>query len=324
MISKLLAKRAPYTLEAYKLSKKSIIAFTALLATIWGVFNSLIPQETGWCILASLAIIILLFSIIRFSIWYWKIIKGRMSVSIFDNRLVTIIRNDYQINMDALLHELPTHELKKFAFIMGIDRTGRLDISTECGIVHWVMKYLNENYTVNGEKPEHFMQQTLDEYINEHIQSDSLNKLPYGTCIPVELNLLPISASITDQTIPCNLILIANSRKEEPGKKDKNENVSDDGQSNIIVPTAFAYILNTLKYKGAMIGVMGTNGMQQPYQIVFSQILNQYARICYQKKACTLRHVYISIREEDYIKDGVSLSHLEKYLRDCSDYYTTA
>lgn len=323
MISKLLTKCAPYVFEAYQHSKKSILAFVAILASTWGIFSSLVPQETGWYILATLAIIVILFSIIIFFTWYRKIIKGRMSVSMFDNRKVTIIRNDYQTNMDVLLHELSIQELKKFAFVMGIDRSGRLDISSESGVVHWVIKYLNENYSVNGEKPEVYMQQVLDAYIDEHPQTDPLNKLSYGTCIPVELNLSPICTETIDHTIPCNLILIANSRKEEPDNKDKIESMADDGQSNIIVPEVFAYILSGFKYRGAMIGAMGTNGMKQPYQIVFSQILNQYARICYKKNECTLRHLYISIREEDYIRYGVSLSLLERYLRNCSDYYKT-
>jgi len=119
------------------------------------------------------------------------------------------------------------------------------------------------------------------------------------------------------------LILIANSRKETPFDKNLEERMMDDNKSNIIVPKVFDYLLKANKYTGAMIGVMGTNGMGQSYQVVFSQIINQFARICYKDRRCPLLHLYISIREEDYNRSHMTLSHLERYVRQCADYYST-
>jgi hypothetical protein len=71
-----------------------------------------------------------------------------------------------------------------------------------------------------------------------------------------------------------------------------------------------------------MLGVMGTNGMRQAYQVIFSQIINQYARICYKDDLNPLLHLYISIREKDYSK-RMTLSQLERFVRQCARYYTS-
>ena len=95
-----------------------------------------------------------------------------------------------------------------------------------------------------------------------------------------------------------------------------------DNKSNIIIPKVFDYLLHTNRFSGAMIGVMGTNGMRQTYQVIFSQTINQYARICYKDKQNPLTHLLISIRESDYSKWGMSLSQLGNYVRTCAKYYS--
>lgn len=311
-----------YAKEAYHQSKKQILALTGTLVGLWGVVNSLLNRELGWQVLSALVAVGLLYSIWAFCSWFSRIKKGRMSIKIFHNRDVTLLRNDFQENMNYLLHSMSPEELDKFAFVMGIDRTGNLSISSEGGVVHWVLKYLNENYMCGEKAPLNYIQEELDKYMDEHPHAEEMNKLAYGTCVEVELNLQPIIATENKEVIPCNLVLIANSRKEVPNEKNLEERMKDDDMSNIIVPKVFDYLLSTNWYTGAMIGVMGTNGMRQAYQVVFSQIINQYARICYKEDMNPLSRLFISIREKDYRK-RMTLSQLEQYVRQCAHYYTT-
>ena len=311
-----------YAKEAWHHSKKSILAFTGVLVGVWGVINSLLNQEIGWQVLSVFFVVGLLYAICIFLYWFARIRKGRMSVSLFKKREVTLLRNDYQENMHYLLCNLSHEDLDKFAFVMGIDRTGNLSISSESGVVHWVLKYLNDNYRCGQELPIDYIQKELNKYIDNHPQVEETNKLAYGTCVEVNLDLLPIGGSSDMKGIPCNLVLIANSRKEVPNEKNLEERMSDDDMSNIIVPKVFDYLLSTNWYTGTMIGVMGTNGMRQAYQVIFSQTINQYARICYKDDLNPLVRLYISIREKDYRK-RMTLSQLEKYVRQCACYYTS-
>ena len=311
-----------YAKEAWHHSKKNILAFTGALVGIWGVINSLLNQEIGWQVLSVFFVVGLLYAICIFLYWFARIRKGRMSVSLFKKREVTLLRNDYQENMHYLLCNLSHEDLDKFAFVMGIDRTGNLSISSESGVVHWVLKYLNDNYRCGQELPIDYIQKELNKYIDNHPQVEETNKLAYGTCVEVNLDLLPIGGSSDMKGIPCNLVLIANSRKEVPNEKNLEERMSDDDMSNIIVPKVFDYLLSTNWYTGTMIGVMGTNGMRQAYQVIFSQTINQYARICYKDDLNPLVRLYISIREKDYRK-RMTLSQLEKYVRQCACYYTS-
>lgn len=312
-----------YAVEAYHHSKGSVLSLIAGLGFIWGIFNNLLSKEIALYTLAILSGLVLVYALIKYFSWLRHVIKGRMMVPIFGERKITLLRNDYQKNMDYLLHHLPQHDLDNFTFVMGIDRTGNLSISSKGGVVYSVLSYLNENYNCCQELPIDYIQKELNNYINTHSHADELNKLPYGACINVKLKLQPKDEMRLADEIQCNLILIANSRKEVPNEKDMEENMMDDDKSNIIVPKVFDYLQKTKKFTGAMIGVMGTNGMRQSYQVVFSQIINQYARICHKDNLCPLNHLYISIRDKDYIHSHITLSHLEKYVRHCAEYYST-
>ena len=311
-----------YAIEAYHHSRKPVLSLIAGLGFVWGIFNNLLSQEIALYILSELSVIVLLYALYKFVSWFRHIIKGRMMVPLFGERKVTLLRNDFQANMNTLFQNLTKQELDKFAFVMGIDRTGNLSISSEGGVVYSVLNYLNDKYVHDQKQPLIYIQSQLNEYLNTHPHADKINKIDYGTCIEVNLELKPKDYEVAD-VIPCNLIFIANSRKKVPNEKKLEENMLDDDMSNIMVPNVFDYLYSTKWYTSAMIGVMGTNGMGQKYQIVFSQIINQFARICFNDESCPLKDLFISIREQDYNRSHITLSHLEKYVRECAEYYST-
>lgn len=309
-----------YAKEAYHQSKKKVLAFIGALTAIWGVFNSLISQEWGWKILTAFAVVGVLYAIFIYLKWLYRIIKGRMSNVLFKTRKVTLLRNGYPENMDIILSELSKPDLENFAFVMGIDRSGLLDISTKGGVIYAVLKYLDGNYLCGDVPPSQITQQQLNNYLTNHNLKDGL---AYGTCVEINMNLsLLENTGETTKVIPCNLVLVANSRKVSYTDQKFAETVDDDNKSNIIIPKVFDYLLHTNRFSGAMIGVMGTNGMRQTYQVIFSQTINQYARICYKDRQNPLKHLLISIRESDYSKWGMSLSQLGNYVRTCARYYS--
>lgn len=310
-----------YIKEAYHQSKKAILTFIGGLAAIWGVLSSLLGQIEGRYIFAALAFVGIVYAIFKYSYWFWRIKKGRMSVPVFKKRNVILLRDGYPENMEKLFHELSQDELQKFAFVMGIDRTGDLGISTKGGVVYAVFNYLDKCYQCNEQFPSVVAQRQLGDFIKRYPPVDPLNKLAYGTCVEIHLMLSPVGNSDV-QSIPCNLIFIANSRKEDPNDKNKSEALNDDKKSNIIIPKVFDYLLSTNKFEGVMMGVMGTNGMRQTYQVIFSQTINQFARVSYKDEQNPLSRLYISIREQDYTKWNMSLSQLGEYVRLCSKYYT--
>lgn len=312
-----------YAIEAYYHSRKPVIGFFAGLTAVWGIFNSLIPTETGWYCLSVLAVIGILYAILKFSILLRQIVNGKMTVPFWGKSRITLVRNDFQNNMDHLLHVLDSQELESFAFVMGIDKTGRLDISSESGVVHSVLQYLNENYKCEDKKPQDYIQKVVNAYLADSSHQDEYGQIAYGKCVEVRLLLTPINNTGNSIGIPCNLVLVANSRKKFPGEEQLKETMLDDDQSNIIVPKVFDYLFDSKKYKGAMMGAMGTNQMGQSYQVVFSQIINQFARILHNDKdnKCVLQNLYISIREVDY-RRSTTLSNLVKYVRECTSFYT--
>lgn len=323
-----MTKKTPFALvylkEACFHSWKPICTFFGVFLAIWSIIGNLLKGALIWYTLGVFTILIVLYATYKISSWLIKLKRGRMTVSMFGKREVTLIRNGFPENMNVLLQELPKNELKSFAFIMGIDRSGNLSISTEKGVVYSVLHFLDENYQCENELPSKIAQKQLNTYLDAHKNwIDSTNKLTYGTCVEIHLMLNAIGQD-GNNSIPCNLIFVANSRKESPEEKDLSEKVCDDNKSHIIIPKVFNYLLDTNKYTGAMIGVMGTNGMRQKYQVIFSQIINHYARIYYMDNHCYLNHLYISIREQDYYqRHGMPLSQLAEYVRHSAMFYTT-
>ena len=323
-VMKKITKFFSFVREAFIHALRFFVFIFGIFAAGWGVFNYVISDEAKkQNVLILFIIVILSLVLIVFVIRLIGVIIGRMTVRLVGKNKVTIRRDDYQNNMDWILRGRHGMQLDRFAFVMGIDRTGKLDISSTGGVIHSVLQYLNVNYRCfddegiiikEGNGPQIFIQKVLNDYMAKK------KTLAYGECVSVHLRLQ--SKKTVDQTsiIPCHLILIANSRKID---KNNDDNMSDDNTSSIIVPCVFNYLLKrNINVEEMMIGVMGTNGMKQQYKVVFSQIINQFARYCYDEMDKKRpKHLFISFREEDYSKGDNTLSQLERYVRQCSRYY---
>lgn len=305
----------------YAAEKISQTRIKKLLASVWGVAAPIIGLTK------NVTILIIMFSVFLaiFLVWfiiiaiksYRKIFNGSFNVAIVEDREIIIRRNDFQKNMSVVLDSLDNQALDKFVFVMGIDKSGNLGVSTGSGVVFSVLKYLNANYTCMDEINETITpQESIQGQLNNYLGNKKKRSLSYGESVNIDMTLSPKGILNRNNPKPCHLILIANSLHVEKNGQDE---LKGGKYSSRIVPCVFDHLCKT-GYSDAMIGVMGTNRMFQRYQVIFSQIINQFARLCYSNET-HLKKLYISIRENDYEKSKVTLSQLVKYVRQCADYY---
>ena len=299
------------------------IARTQVISAFAFIWTLAIPKF-GWCLVIEILLFaFLVYLLIWFTILainsYRKIFNGSFDVAIVGDREITIKRNDFQLNMDNILSGWEEQALDDFVFIMGIDKRGNLGDSSGGGVVRSVFEYLNANYyCANDHCTTIIPQDSIQAQLNDYLKQKRRRKtLAYGECVNIDLRLYKNDSTEGKKTPkPCHLVLVANSYRK---RKNGQEVLEDGGMSSKIVPFVFDY-LHDARYTSAMIGVMGTNVMFQRYQVIFSQIINQFARLCYSNET-HLKNLYISIRENDYEKSKVTLSQLVKYVRQCADYY---
>ena len=265
-------------------------------------------------ILLTIAIIVHRYLIVK---------RGSMTVELLHNHRVQLRRDDFQVNADYLLHHLTREQLRDLVMVMGIDYTGIMELNTPRGVAYYLLKYLNENYTVNGEMPSEVVQKRINHYCDTHPTKDPIFRLKPCACVETRM-MLTSKQHPEEEPLPCNLLMVANSQKEDYSDDMRIEAIKHNGEANLVIPSIFNYLKDTKTYTSMLIGIIGSNGLKLPYLSIFSQIINQFAWLGFIDKDVLLQDVYISIREQDY--QGiweVSLSQLESYLRECSKYYPT-
>ena len=306
-----------YIKEAIRLSFNQLKIIFSIFLAIWGILSGIFRTELLFQVLYICLLLIILISCINVGHWYIKIKRGFLSLKLMHERQVTLMRNSFEINADYLFKHMSQEELRTFVMIMGIDRTGKMKLNTTQGVAYYMLKYLDEHYSCNNTLPSVEIQTQIDIYCDKKTCTDSEYRLAYTDCIEIKMNLVPQKA-MGKEIIPCNLIMVANSRKTEI---DSIECLEGDGTTNIIIPAIFEYLKKKDSYKSAMIGIIGSNKMSQPYNVIFSQIINQFMRISILDRSFSLKHLHISIREEDYHRWQLSLSQIEAYVYACSRFY---
>ncbi len=316
--------------NAFGIVKEEIIGVFTVFFTLWEVCGVLSGATdlrklvfAGLLFAAALCVIIYLFGL-------KKAISGNISIPLC-GRTVTLLQDDYQENMVRLMEKTGEEEAKKTLYIMGIDMSGDLSISTEKGILHDVIPLLDRDFVhfmpgdaSSKKTPSEEIRAQIDEYLAKKQKEQKADRtesgLAFGECVRIDLTLKRRNQP-DGKTYYCNLLMVANSKKIHEGDEKQKEKVEDLGKSYIVIPGALDYA-NGSGCSQVMIGVMGTNGMAQPYQVMFSQIINQFARIAIKDEHPEdLRQVYISIRESDYSRWKANLSQLEAYAQTCSRFY---
>lgn len=301
-----------YLKEAFKHSWQQIRSALSFFLAFLGLLSILFDKEIllfPICISVGIILIVALVLIIQ---RYKTLKKGEVTQVLPHNHQVTLIRKDYQLCADQLLHSFTPKQLESFVMVMGVDRTGLMAKNSKTGVAYYMMDYLDANYTVNGGTPREEIQRQIDEYKKEHHFED---KLPYRECMDIHLTLLPKEGQ--GSPIPCNLLMVVNSEKKSNGK-----GLINDGKGNLVIPTVYDHLHDSDQYESMLIPIIGSNGLEEPYLSIFSQIVNQLVWKGEGRKAQHIRHVYVAIREQDYQERWeVSLSQIESFLRACSEYY---
>lgn len=337
--------------DAFRSSYRSIITAATTILALWGIVDGLytgeeiIPAIGVW--FGAVALIALAIYAVRFR----RAWLGRITVKIRDKARITMLRDEFQNNMDYFLRTLPYDEQKKTVFVIGMDRLGSLEFISGRGIMHDLLPYLNGTFTAeDGLRPQDLMQRELNKkladigapvgdpddpsepkYVRDpdymkplKSPACSKNLLPYATCVDVPMELV---RKDNGERVSVNVLMIINSRLVDYTDPKLRNNVDDEGHGDIIVPAVYEYLCRRNYYTRAVIGVMGTNGTNRPYAVAFSETVTRFSGLFCSKEgrspeSVPVRDLVVSVREQDYAgKWGMNLSQLERYLRACDVFY---
>ncbi|MBO4838063.1 MAG: toll/interleukin-1 receptor domain-containing protein [Lachnospiraceae bacterium] len=220
-------------------------------------------------------------------------------------RTLYMVRGDYQDNMDHIIREKP-EILDRTVFAAGIDRSSRLDISSNGGILKWVCRYLAEEYGISLETLQSLVDQAKMEQLG-HASKDQ--PLSFRDIVVIKVPL-PISK---ERPLFLQLLFIANSQKKKSYYASNNVDEVEGIDSREIILSVF----NKCRAlgdsaSGLFIGAMGTNGLAFPYEVVTSEILNCF--VYAQRVQCSPRDLYYSVRQTDMEKSGLTMDEILSYV----------
>lgn len=289
--------------ETWHRSKAKMGSVISIASLIFGFVGGLSELNTLYVLLTLLGITLLICLGIAAK-EFLKVKRGNIVEKISQNRSLRLMVGDFKDNMRSFLRDLSPAELQETVFAMGFDRSGRLDESTRGGIIRAVIGLLEEDYQLSIEQ----FQTALNEEMVRFNRTPG-QPLQYGECFAVEL---PVKRG--NENIQVNILLIANSEKENPLHK---ENIVG-RDSRLMVQKIFDYLQESNKYSRLVMGVMGTNGPNYPYHIVYNEIISCFALKEFQSKnnnAFNVMETVISTRDIDFKRHGISLSQLEEHMR---------
>lgn len=217
------------------------------------------------------------------------------------SRKVTLIKGGYQENMAYLIDECP-EEIPRTVFAMGMDRSSRLDISSNKGILKWVCIFLKEEYGITLDD--------LQELINEAKQTQLGHKTPnewmqYKDCILIKVPIRPAHQA----PIELNFLLVANSCKNPEYEKTHDPDAVEGIDSREIIIAVFNKFRDLDdNLHNLLIGAMGTNGLSFPYEVAISEILNCYI-MCH-RLLIDPQNLYLSIRNEDMARADLTVEDI--------------
>lgn len=221
------------------------------------------------------------------------------------NRTISIMKDDFQLNMLKFIKEHPD-ELSKTVFAMGIDCSSKLDISSTKGIIKHVCELLLIEYGISISKLQSLVDKAKIEQLH-HQSSDT--EMKYKDIIIVKVPLC--KSGSPERTL--NFLLVANSMKNSAYYISKNvDDVEGIDSREIIIAIFNKFREIGGEFSNLFIGAMGTNGLNFPYEVITSEIMNSYIhayRCGYEP-----RHLYYSVRDEDLKKAGITTYEIYSYI----------
>ncbi|MCR5048173.1 MAG: toll/interleukin-1 receptor domain-containing protein [Saccharofermentans sp.] len=235
-----------------------------------------------------------------------KVGEQRIEIEISKNpsRSINLLKGDFQENMDTLLKSNP-EDFEKTVFAMGIDSSSRLDISSNKGIVKWVCKYLNEEHNISIDTLQMYINKAKEEQLGHKGPDEPLN---YKDCVTIQVPL-----QTDNRTISLNLLFIANSRKNSNYELSHDVDDVEGIDSREIIMAVFNKCREFRPgLTNLFIGAMGTNGLNCPYEVVVSEIINCY--VYAQRLNSEPHNLYFSMRKEDMLRAELSVDDIMTYI----------
>ena len=222
-------------------------------------------------------------------------------------RAMTIVKGDFQENMSYMMNER-TKELEKTVFVMGIDCSSRLEISSTKGIVKHVCDFLYAEYGISLEE----LQRLVDIAKQEQLGHEtSREEFDYKDTVLIEV---PVTiAADPDAQHFLKLMFVANSRKNNMYQITKDVDDVEGIDSREIILSVFKRCQELGEQADNLfIGAMGTNGLSFPYEVITSEIINCFVYA----QRCNIRplNLFYSVRQEDMQRAGISTDDIMAYI----------
>ena len=116
------------------------------------------------------------------------------------------------------------------------------------------------------------------------------------------------------------LMLIANSRKTDNFYMNNDFDAVEGIDSRIIILKIFDKCCKLgASASNIMIGAMGTNGLEFPYEVITAEILNAFIFASTQK--CSPLHLYYSVRTADLDRAGMTTEKIYHYIRNVVQFF---
>ena len=230
-----------------------------------------------------------------------------VSIEISKNpqRTISIMKDDFQLNMLKFINEHPD-ELNKTVFAIGIDCSSRLDVSSTKGILKYVCEFLFNEYGISISELQALLNKAKEEQLH-HPSPDMEMKYKDIIVIRVPLD----KSGSPEKTV--NLLLIANSMKNDIYYVSKNvDDVEGIDSREIVIAIFNKFHEIGGEFSNLFIGAMGTNGLNFPYEVITSEIINSYIhayRCGYEP-----RHLYYSVRDDDLKRAGITTYEIYSYI----------
>ncbi len=228
-------------------------------------------------------------------------------------RRFTIIKGDFQDNMALFLKDY-SEELKHTVFAIGIDRSGRVDMSSSKGILCAVLRYLSEAFSISLE----ILQNLIDQAKQDQLGYAPDQTFRYKDSVLILIPIKNYDGRSKESHI--QLLLIANSQKNASYQFSHDlDDVEGIDSREIIIE-----IFNKCRILGdcaqnLFVGTMGTNGLSFPYEVITAEILNCYE---YAQRIHTRPYsVFYSVRKEDLMRTGLTLDEIMQYISTVTHFF---
>lgn len=227
------------------------------------------------------------------------------------NRAFSLIKGDFQENMEWIIGN-PEINLNETVFVIGIDSSSRLDWSSNKGILKHVIAWLKTQYDIDIESLQERVNQAKIQQLGH---SDGSQEMQYGDSIVIRI---PIPGKKTEEAL--QILLIANSRKTEEFYLRNDLDAVEGIDSRIIILRAFDKCRKIgVPASNMMIGAMGSNGLEFPYEVITAEILNAFVFAA--TKGCSPLRLYYSVRMADLERSGMTTEKIYHYIRNVIQFF---